>query len=476
MFPMLRPDKKLNNILIRYFVLVICITVSILTIDFSNHYFKFLFLLPLLYGILFVFIPQFLNGMTLKTPGFFILNLVMIFRYLVLPLALKYGGYYRDVPTSHINSINAAILLMIVELLTIGICIYFFSKIYKLGSGNIELLELENPNKKQKNFLILVALASFLLIILSDTSILNRFSFISIEEGYSHHDRNEQISAGTLSSLALNWFRLLFPIYWIKICKDLYSKTNKIYWAYVSTLVPVLSLLFFSGMSRSSILIPALVLCVILGRTFPMIRRKMYTIILSTCVFSVTVLTIFKTFNTSSVSEGFSMMDMKWLSNTLEAYFGGVYNVAIAIDTRSVFNNDINVHTLLSDLFSSWMGIGALFRDHYSTSEFFNIVFYGGNITLDQVVPTIGSSYLIFGMLGSMIFTIAFVWLICLFEKMYQKESTIELAYLYGFSTIQCAFNLPGNFSIICSYLLNTFIPLYLLFKLNELIILKRKQ
>lgn len=467
-------DIKINNNIKGYFMLIACMFISAITLDFNNAEFRFLFLLPLTYGFLCVLVPVFLHGFSLRTPGFLILNIVMVLRYLFLPVALKYSDYYRALPIPYSNSLDIAVTFMLLELITIGICVYFFTGSYKNRNKFTQLIELENPNEKQKNLIVFLVLIIFVIIILSDLSVLKKFSFINIQEGFSHQVASNQITAGTLSSLAIVWFRLLLPILWIKICKDMYIKTRLNSWAYISTIVPILSLLFFSGLSRSSILIPALALALILGRTFPLMRKKLYSIILSAAVFSVSTLTIYKTFNSTSVSQGLNMIDVSWISNTLEAYFGGVYNVAIAIDAKDFFQLSININTLFSDLFRSWMGIGALFRDSYSTSEYFNIMFYGGVVTFDQVVPTIGSSYMLFGIFGSMLFTILIVWLICMFEKLYQKEGSIELAYLYGFTAIQCAFNLPGNFLIIASYLLNTFLPLFLIFKLNQLIILKR--
>lgn len=460
---------------IKAMLFLTCAMVSVFTIDLSNHQFRFLFLLPLVYGIILVITPQLFLGFSLRTPGFFILNIVLLLRYLALPLVLKLSGYHRDMIFRHNNSISEAILLMVVEIVTIGICLFYFSNIYKLKPKSNEILELENGEGKPKYFIIFIILLVFILIILSDPSVLKTFSFISIEEGFSTSARKEQVTAGTLSSLALVWFRLLFPILWIKLCKYKYNKSKLVSWVYLATLVPIISLLFFSGMSRSSILIPALALALILGRTFPKQKRKMYSIILTTTIFSVTVLTIYKSFSSTSVSEGFNMMDIKWLSNYLEAYFGGVYNVAISIDAKSMFEGSITINTLFSDLFRSWMGIGSIFRNSYSTSEIFNIAFYGGPHAFDQVVPTIGSSYIIFGLFGSMIFTIIIIWFICLFEYKYKKETSIELAYLYGFSAVQSAFNLPGNFLILSSFLLNTFLPLYFIFKINQLIVLKRK-
>ncbi|PMC37342.1 hypothetical protein CJ195_11305 [Bacillus sp. UMB0899] len=462
----------LNKKLFRFIVFWVCVVVSIITLDSSTQYFQFLFLLPLLYGILFLIVPQFINGFSLRTPGFLILNIVMMIRYIWLPLALKFGEYHRDGVLQISSSMNFAIFLMVIELITIGITISVFSKSYNLIKVKNKTLELEPYEKSQKNFVLFIVLVILVLLILTDPSTLKTFSFINIQEDFS---LGSNANASTWSILAITWFRILFPIFWIKQCKSMFNKTNLIIWPYIATIIPVLSLLFFSGMSRSSILIPGLALALILGRTFPAQRTKMYSIIILTALFSLTVLTIYKSFGTTSTSEGVNLIDFKWLSNYLEAYFGGVHNVSIAIDAKNTFENSISVNTLLSDLFRSWMGIGEIFRANLSTSEYFNIEFYGGYVAFDQVVPTIGSAYMLFGLPGVMIFTIFIVWLVCKFEQKYKHVNSIELAYLYGFTAVQSAFNLPGNLVILCSFLLNTFIPLLIIFKLNQLIVSKRK-
>ena len=160
----------------------------------------------------------------------------------------------------------------------------------------------------------------------------------------------------------------------------------------------------------------------------------------------------------------------------MQAYFCCEKNMAKAIEARRIFIDNISTNTLLSELFGNWAGIGELFREHYSISEYFNFAYYGHTYSVDQIVPTIGQAYMQFGVWGTYTYTVIMVITCLALDKKYRQSDKIDFSYLYLYGTVKCAVTLMGNLKIFSATVFNVLVPLLLLFWLNSKMLIKEKK
>lgn len=452
----------------RFVSVFICLMIGIFIMDLNNYAYKFLFILPILYGVLFVLvIPIFIKEKKYG-PGLILLYIITFIRYVIMPILLKETYYYRDARYQPENtSLNIAILIMIVELISIALMVIIF---YKIPNSNKIVAELSKEENQNRKLMLGFVLIICFIIVLRNPNVLKFFNFFLIQESTQIYTQ-EALNASTLQVLAISWIRVLLPVLWIKCCKEKLLKTKNDIWCYIAMIGPLLAITFFNGTSRSSIIMPAYAYTLILGKTFPKYKKRIQISIISVASIAVLSLTLFKSFghNVNSVNS----INIQWLANYLQAYFGGPHNMAIAIETKKMFINEIGIGTFLSDILGPITIIGKPFRNSLSTPELFNYKFFGSNVSFDQVIPTAGESYMFFGILGCCIFSMIIVYIICKLDFNYFKEESIELGFLYAITACQAAFNLPQNLTILLSNLYNTFIPMLILFLLNRKLVVK---
>ena len=98
------------------------------------------------------------------------------------------------------------------------------------------------------------------------------------------------------------------------------------------------------------------------------------------------------------------------------------------------------------------------------------MTFYGSSISADQIVPTIGQSYIQFGGIGTYIYTVIMSLLIMTFDRKYCLSTKVENSYLLLLGSVKCAITLMGSFKIFMATMLNTIMPIAVLFYFNSLL------
>lgn len=418
--------------------------------------------LPLVYILSVTLSGAFLNFIDSSSPGLMIINCLYFIKCVVYPFISVIS---RTTYSSGNRDTMFAIYLELGEVIVIYTVYYIYCKFdSSCLKGCIEYSPYQN-NLRNGKFITFCFLIVVLLVIICFPGELGGYNFFTVESlDIIYAGISEADTSGAIS-LMIKVARYVLTAYLLGRCYRKYKQTNLArYWILAITVV-ALTMMIVHGVSRSDFVIPGACGLFLLIRMFPK-QRKIISVSLLGCL-----AIVFITFSLMRYGKAGSVAD---IAKTLQAYFCGEKNMAKAIEARRLFGDDIGINTFLSDLFGNWAGIGALFRNHYSISEYFNFAYYGYKYTVDQIVPTIGQAYMQFGFLGTYVYTIVMAIVCLTFDKKYRQCSKIDFSYLYLYGSVKCAVTLMGNLKIFSATVFNVLFPMFLLFWLNSKMSLKK--
>jgi hypothetical protein len=449
----------MDNNKYRIYVLISSILSSIITIN-SNKDFKFLFIIPILYGILYYY--------TIKTnkigPGLFMMNIVLYIRYIVFPPLFKISNFKCTILNKSDDIfINTALALTIIEILFIFISYNTFSKII-IDKKTTNTLYFNNKN----NFIQYIIIIFGFLIIANNPTVLNTYN--SILNTNSNQLTRELVGSGfELQILSWSIAFLTLGIISYSYVKYLKYKTNKYF--YISSIVCILNILFYKGTSRLSLLIPLITFMFLLLELYPNNKNQIKTTFFTIAAISLTIISSLKFFGNIESNTLSSNIDLQYSVDLINAYFGGFANVIIGVKSSFLFDHLISYKTIINDIFGNAMGISKYFDITNKSSYYFNYPIYTDlKVTVvDQIIPTIIMGYMYFGIYLCFIPTVIMVYVISRFDYLFRKEYKVEYLYLYAYMSSFVGFTLPGNLTHLTTLIFNFFIPLYILFKISRL-------
>lgn len=434
---------KNKHYLINYFLITLSTTLSIYIYFSSNNSYRNMYILPIIYTLCFVFSFSRLLFKS-KNPFYYVFVGVSFFRYIVLPGLITYTSYYsgRSLIPPTDESISLAIMLISYELIAISIYIrYKTKKSIEYSSKNIEY------SNKNIIYILFVFFSISLLVIRPDV-----LKYINIIK--PSYLMNE-INLSTIDNLIIYIFivakQLLFIILSSKL-SNLYKKSKKNIFVLLNVLVLLLNITIYFGTNRSDVLITAIVSLILLYRLYG--KQVLPYIIITSIVIVLLVLVITKSRQMVSISKGTSkLIDF---TDMVQAYTGGIYNVAIAIETKIMFPEASSLIVLLFDIFRPMLGINLFLKNmnvNYS-NIYFNKRMWINIDRRSQIIPMVGQSYLFFGRILSPIISLFTIKIMYSFEKIRMKTDSIELYYFltlvltrFGFMMGQNTMNLINDLS-----------------------------
>ena len=461
--------KYLRTMILICSVLIgIVSTLSVFLYNESNGY-ELLWILPFIYTIFFICFLKIQNY--IYNPGMFIFNIVCIIRYIVTPLLVTFGGTYygpgRGVLLSN-EHISFGIILMIFESICIIIFMYFMiPKFYKDENRNIKLQKIDI--KKYTPFKVMVLLA--LIIIILNPSSLDKFNFFILSSDSEHYGYGEMVSG--IGSLILDWTKVIIPLLLVAFFYKQFNIFSKMRYYYLCLFSLLLNLMFFTGISRASAIIPAVVSIFLMFKLFPRFKRRTFIVISISTLFVALSLTFYKSFSTTTGEMSLSLFDSAWLRNFFQIYYSGPQMFGYAIKTKELLGDLVTPFMFLNDLFGN-LPIFSRFADLENRSiVLFNNAVYNNNLTRDQVIPTMGQGILYLGYGFSFLFTLCFVFIFMKFDSLYRRSTELIEIYLYAYIAIQFAHNHAGNINILANFVYIFCIPLFLLLLISKYRIVK---
>ncbi|WP_433745210.1 hypothetical protein [Falsibacillus pallidus] len=461
----------------RKIVIIIAFLSFIMTLDSDaiNGY-EWQFLLPLTFLFLYIFFAPPLKNMGI---GYSVLNIVWLIRYCLSPVLNKVSDYqiihYSIVDE---NDLYIAQVLMLIELLvTIFVCSYFYRRGHQTRKFNVSLFDKNNKGAidttrapRTVGMTILISmLALSLLVLVFDSNALNGFNFIF----NSNYEVHGSANFG-LSILILWWTKIIITVFLIsKFGAREYRKHNSLN-ILSSIVIVLLSISFFNGMSRNEVLIESLAYIYLLTRLFPKNKKGILAICISSLGAILLFITISRYFDTRNVSEGLANYDLNNIVVTLNSYFAGQQNVAIGVRTLDLYWHEYTMLTIFKDIFVNAMFLNIFVPDVPSTVDMFNRTLYGHSQWADQISPMITQVIGLFNVFG--IFIPAFiVFLIIKMDRIANDTPSIFAVFLVSFISVNLAFYSPGNLTILSTAIFNRFLPLYIIYRLTNVYMLKNQ-
>jgi hypothetical protein len=460
----------MKNLSLRIIIFSISILVSIITwVSYLPPGYEMVSLLPLTYGLLILLLPSITRTM-IKNAGLLIFNIVAFVRYVILIFIGALSGFsiWRGISPGP-TYLNSAVLIMFIEMISVFIFMQVMSKRYyssaKIQVSNEKVINV-NINSFVLRFFILLGVIAVILF----PEIISKFRFVTNLDEFTTYQRND-IPLFGLFELLFNMARILIVLSLVVFWKKRYELTGKTKYILYSIGISLLNLLIVTGLSRFSILISAVASLFFLTKLFVKYKKVIFSSIMTGILFSITIVSIYKFFGRNENNSS-NYSDLAWWSDTLQMYFSGPKNVAIALTMNDSI--DINVAIqIIRDLFASVAGIAGILNQNLSTVGLYNLTYYGSTVSVDQIVPVIGQGVFYFGYIGSFIPSIIAVWLMMIFDKKATLTNNPYSSYAYYFIATWFGAAMMVNWTILFSHLVNTFVLLMIIIKVNDRIILR---
>ena len=439
----------------KFFVLIASVASALMSYN-EDFYFKILPLLPLMYGVLYCcFVPSKIY----VGAGFVTLNLVLFLRYIVYPIELKSSDFHI---MGNAELVVYAVPLMILEMFVILVTIYRYA-----GRSSIVNKVHHFTRYEQTNNIIPIICA----IVLSFIVVFFPQAFLNERWIWESELINEDVESvsGVYTQIA-TWcqFFILISLFTFFYNKYLKSKNNVWYWlSLIILFVPCLS---YSGHSRMSMLVPLIAYVFFVMKIYSTKVNKVIIIVGIYAIVAMVSLTLQKFFSTMSLVD----LDSEIEYSMLNAYFGGLDNVLIGLETYQKYGTSALL--LPIDSLRNAMGISKFFAGAESTVHLFNEVVYSRFFwsSMDKIPPTIYQGLMYFGPILCFIPTLLMTRVVCHFDKLFAQSNNLFLSYLYLNFVIPIAWALPGNFMHMTSRIFNYLIPLYLLIAINKSLFRRR--
>lgn len=406
-------------------------------------YYNLIWILPFSFMLMMATVI-FTNKILFRSISFTIIVGIYFFRVVLMPLVLVFGNFHSLVRNKDVfQKMPLVLLLMSYEIIIVFMFLHIL--IRKTFTHNMAFVD-SNINFSKRNlcfYFIIMFLTIFWIymfirypIVRGDFSTLmtkglKKANIVLISRKMSSTDVLNGVP-GILYNFFIYDFRILkmfLPIVIIQFIHTKIKNGKKV--ALLIALVLVLIIMLFTNDEKLNSLQFALALIIVIYQLYPKQLKQLIVPLL--CSFVVLVM-----YGLLSKTDTLSSTDpLKELSLTLNAYFGGTQNVAVAVSMP----NENRWYYMYADLVTSIPYFSIFFRHITVTSgTIFNETLYGRlGAPVNQIVPAIGMGYYYFGFLLAPIVPCILIWLSVKFEKTALKLHDVLYKYIFYYLSIAFA-------------------------------------
>lgn len=397
-----------------------------------------------------------------------VIQVVLFIRYIITPLSIATTGiFYSESANTSIESVNFAVILMAFELISIYMSLYFAQVYYSRQNNNIYQENLNGLN----NSLVLVvfSLLAVSIVIMVEPNLLIPENFLLLPTEYLKLQLDVSYD-GFYSTLA----QLVKPVIFIllfSLVKKRYDKSNSIMYIWISFILVILFIGLYTGTKRWEIVFAGIIGLYLLKKSYREIPKVFVAGVILVIFIGFISASIYKfSWVVQSSANPIKDVIVEMLA-MFQSYFSGPITVANSIEMQTIYGNNINLFTLINDFTGSIPILSNYVDQTNRINAYFNM--YHNIPNNAYIIPMLGIGYSYFPIFPS-IFTVICQWFLIKLDFNLQKSSSIEYRYLYLYFGLYLAMSLGFNTQIIFSKLLIPFLPLLLLFKMNEMIYLKK--
>ncbi len=419
--------------IIKYFLAVVTLSIYLIFLMFLNindigDGYKITIILPIIFWICFFGLlwDPLVNN---KTPYLIIFSAISFIRYVILSLSIvcssDYLGISRKPPSS--ESLYIAAVLMIWELISVSIFIRYLSN--KMLKFNIKK-EKNITSYANINVYIGFVLISTIMILIIPQARYGLSFFGSINRSIND-DVGSAFILGIRECFINSKYFILFIVIIIANGRENYKiNKNKLLKYLIIFFVASMLIGLRIGTNRKKIIADALSIMLLISNMYPKYKKFTTILIGSIGVLLFSSTTVFRGM-TNSIGTLFSDY---FKLETLQPYFLGQYNIAIAIEALDYFPNMLDYKTYLFSFLRPIFGIGLIIEniDFIRVAELFNLRLSIGMSTIrhDQILPMIAEGYMLYGFILSPIISIIVAGAGIVFDKLYLNSEKIEIVFI----------------------------------------------
>ena len=365
-------------------------------------------------------------------PFLFVFSIISTLRYVVLPLCITLLDYYggRSPVEPLIESYEKAIFIMLWEILVCSALIFFIERKVKYTKNKSEF------KLRKSNFIYYIFIIfAFAMVLINPKSLLYiNFIVPSLLD--------ESVNTDFLTNFTVYIFLIAKALIFIIILNKC-ALSNKSHYYLLSMIFLLLNILIYWGTNKSDILIAGIASLLVFYKVYGI---KTLKYLAPVCIGLFLILGTVNSFReTQSISAGQS----KFLDRTdaIQAYTGGVYNVAIALEVEKFYPEASEFKVLLYDVFRPMIGPNLLLKDK---EQIYSIIYFNNRIWTNvdrrsQIIPMVGQANLFLGFIFSPLFSMIFIGVAYIFEKIYFSTRYIEVYYFSALAILRLGFMLGQN-------------------------------
>lgn len=457
--------KSKLDILISSIIFVISTVISFYIANNTEHPgYKNLFLLPLIYGVVYVLFITPIRG-RLNNIYIYVFIIVSFTRYVLLPLLITltklYGGRSLIPPMD--ESFRTAIYLMSYEMIIVFLFSYWIFRKYKAPNND----GIINYPKSTIVYIIFIGLSLLLSLIFPAS--LNSFSFLKVGSNFTGLGEVSIVISFITYLLVISKFLIFLLV--LNYLKKRYEMNNNKIYVILSLMFVFINITIFFGNNRADYLITTIASVLLFFKLYPSFIRR--TIIPLIIIAIIVTTYINENRNHTTLTDGEdSLLD---ITNTLQIYLAGPYNVAISIEAAKFNEDERNILDLGHELLRPVMGLNVILKqfDVKSTSHFFNErIFYSDHMS--QIIPMIGQGYFYLGFFLSPSIFLLYILLVKVFINMRNSYNRIDMYFFLSIPITRIGLAMGQNGSILAndiSFFLGLFLTVYYF---NNKILLKK--
>lgn len=443
---------------------LICICTAVFVV-FAYSEFWVLCFLPITLGCC---LPMLVStALKAKYSLFYVLFLgCTLLRYIVHPILIAFFREYDEIAmlvTIDLNTMNKAVGLMVYELLVCTVIIYYIgSRAKRREISQIEDIKEVDIDLPQNTGIYKIFICVVLLMLLPFHNALRFFSFGVVSfANISTSDMTVLEQITVIFVIAAKYFAYLLYLIW---CKKKYDASNgrRIY-AIFAIIGAFIFGCFYYGTNRM-VFIFTFITAIYMYRLF--FKYFWKSIIIVGAILGFFILSYLTSVrNYYNYLSGYSGIELTLRSykSTINAYMGGVTNVAVAIKTKELYGEFATLGNFVLDLLRPIVGLNKLLpvRNQALSGSYYNYTFFNSTSVVSQIMPTIGHGYyylgFMFAPLADVLILMVFDWL----EKLRSKTMHVEIIYIFMVISMRIAMMYGINITI-----LNNEISMQVLFPL----------
>jgi len=317
--------------------------------------------------------------------------------------------------------------------------------------------------KKKWFYIIFIAMVLLAIIIRPNT--IMSFSFLFPNTSLGNYDSfeifDQIIILCTLAAKNFIFILLISKFY------HSYEKNHSFIYVLMSLVLVLLNSIIYFGTNRFDFILNIVASTIIFCLLYKKFAKR---VILAMCALSIFMFVLM------TQSRGIKIIsnnnnELYGVADNFQMYFGGPYNVAIAVETAEYYPEGRNFGTLLYDFNRSVLGLNVIVKkiDGYKlTSDYFNYrIFYGSHSS--QIMPMIGEGYYLLGLILSPLIDVFFILIAYYMKKKSIHLNRIEVLFFFLITFIRLGFMMGQTATIQMNDLsFNLFLPMIIIFINNK--------